>query len=167
MKERFETFTVLIAKISRNIRKIKNREMAAYDLRSSHISCLYYLYSAESVTATELCEKCEEDKATISRSLDYLEKNGYLTCEAKRAKRYKSPLVLTEKGKEVGKKICEKVNRVLDEVSVGLTEEERVAFYRSLAIISDSLEKCVKTQNDAEDAAEEGSCANEQNRKTV
>lgn len=140
MKERFETFTVLIAKISRNIRKIKNQEMASYGLRSPHISCLYYLYSAEPMTATELCEKCEEDKATISRSLDYLEKEGYLTCEAKYAKRYKSPLSLTEKGKEVGKKIAEKIASVLKEISTGLTEEERVAFYRSLNIISDGLD---------------------------
>ena len=140
MKERFETCTVLIAKISRNIRKIKNQEMAEYDLRSSHISCLYYLYSAESMTATDLCEKCEEDKATISRSLDYLEKNSYLTCEAKYAKRYKSPLILTEKGREVGKKITDKINMVLDEISVGLTDEERIAFYRSLTIISDGLD---------------------------
>lgn len=140
MKERFETFTVLIAKISRNIRKIKNHEMAEYDLRSPHISCLYYLYSADTLTATDLCERCEEDKATISRSLDYLEKSGYLTCEAKYTKRYKSPIVLTEKGKEVGKKIADKIDRVLNEISVELTEDERIAFYRSLSIISDSLE---------------------------
>lgn len=140
MKERFETFTVLIAKISRNIRKIKNQEMAEYNLRSSHISCLYYLYLLGSMTATELCERCEEDKATISRSLDYLEKNGYLICEAKYAKRYKSPLVLTEKGREVGKKIVDKINIVLDEISVELTEEERIAFYRSLTVISDGLD---------------------------
>lgn len=140
MNERFETFTVLIAKISRNIRKIKNQEMAEYDLRSAHISCLYYLYGKDNITATDLCEKCEEDKATISRSLDYLEKNGYLTCEAKYAKRYKSPLVLTDKGKEVGKKITDKINLVLDEISVGLTEKERADFYRSLTIISNGLD---------------------------
>ena len=98
MKERFETFTVLINRISRNIRKIKNQEMAEYNLRSSHISCLYYLYSEKELTATELCERCEEDKATISRALDYLETNGYLTCESKSAKRYKTPLLLTDKG---------------------------------------------------------------------
>ena len=144
MKERFETFTVLIAKISRSIKKIKNQEMAEYGLRGSHISCLYYLYFSEGLTATDLCERCEEDKATISRSLEHLESNGYLICESRSAKRYKSPLVLTEKGKEVGKKIFDKVNRVLDEVSVGLTEEERIAFYRSLAVISDNLEQCVK-----------------------
>lgn len=140
MKERFETFTVLINRISRNIRKIKNAEMAEYDLRSAHISCLYYLYTVNSLTATDLCERCEEDKATISRSLDYLEKNGYLTCEAKSAKRYKSLLVLTDKGKEIGEKIADKIQCVLKEISGGLTEEERTAFYRSLSIISESLE---------------------------
>ena len=144
MTERFETFTVLVTKISRNIRKLKNQEMAEYNLRSSHISCLYYLYSAESMTATDLCEKCDEDKATISRAIEYLEEKGFLTCETKSAKRYKSPLLLTEKGKEAGKKIYDKVNRILDEVSVDLTEEERISFYRSLTIISARLETLVK-----------------------
>ena len=143
MKERFETFTVLINKISRNVKKIKNQEMAEYGLRSTHVSCLYYLYSKRSVTATELCEKCEEDKATISRSLDFLESNGYLTCDAKHAKRYRSPLVLTEKGMEAGKRITDKVNRVLEKTGIGLTEEERAAFYRYLSIISRNLESCV------------------------
>lgn len=139
MEQRFETFTVLINRISRNIRKIKNQEMSAYQLRSAHVSCLYYLYS-ESLTATDLCERCEEDKATISRSLEYLESNGYLTCAAKSTKRYKSPLVLTEKGMAVGKKIADKVNLVLDEISTALSEDERIALYRSLSIISDRLD---------------------------
>ncbi len=141
MQERFETFTVLINRISRNIRKIKNQEMAQYNLRSVHISCLYYLYTNPGLTATELCERCEEDKATISRGLDYLETNGYLTCESQHTKRYKSPLILTQSGIEAGKKIADKIADVLQQISVGMTEEERVAFYRSLAVISDSLEQ--------------------------
>ena len=144
MEQRFETFTMLMNRISRNIRKIKNHEMAEHDLRSAHISCLYYLYSAKNLTATDLCEKCEEDKATISRALDYLETNGYLTCESKSTKRYKSPLVLTEKDIAVSKQIADKVNAVLDEVSIGLTEEERITFYRSLSIISKQLDTLVE-----------------------
>ncbi|MBR0448238.1 MAG: MarR family transcriptional regulator [Peptococcaceae bacterium] len=140
MEERFETFTVLINRISRNIRKIKNQEMADYNLRSAHVSCLYYIYRAETITATELCEKCEEDKATVSRALDYLEKNEFITCLSPNTKRYKSPLVLTEKGSIVGKKIADKIDGVLDQISVGLTEEERQSFYRYLSIISNSLE---------------------------
>ena len=140
MQERFETFTVLINRISRNIKKIKNHEMAEYNLRSAHVSCLYYLYMHKGATATDLCERCEEDKATISRALDYLETNEFLICKSKSAKRYKSPLILTDKGNLAGKKIADKISGVLDVVSGGLTEEERVAFYRSLTIISESLE---------------------------
>ena len=142
MKERFQTFTVLISKISRNIKKIKNQEMAEYGLRSVHVTCLYYLYAQESLTATELCELCEEDKATISRGLDFLEENGYIVCETKQAKRYKSALVLTDKGMEVGKKITDKINLVLDDICIDLTEEQRTEFYHSLEVISNSLELC-------------------------
>ena len=137
MKERFETFTVLINRISRNIRKIKNQEMSEYNLRSAQVSCLYYIYSLESATATDLCERCEEDKATISRALEYLETNGFITRDVERDK---SPILLTAKGFEAGKKIADKINGVLDRISVGLTEAERVAFYRSLSIISESLD---------------------------
>ena len=140
MTERFETFTVLINRISRSIRKIKNQEMAEYGLRSAHVSCLYYLYIGQEVTATELCERCEEDKATISRALDFLETNGYLTCQSQHTKRYKSPLVLTEKGQLVGKQIAQKISGVLDRVSTDLTEGERAEFYRCLSLISENLE---------------------------
>ena len=144
MQERFETFTVLINRISRNIRRIKNQEMAEYNLRSAHVSCLYYLYMHKGATATDLCERCEEDKATISRALDYLETNGFLTCESKCVKRYKSPLILTDKGNEASEKIADKINSVLNAISGGLTEEERVEFYRSLSIVSESLESVSK-----------------------
>ena len=77
LEERFETFTVLIAKISRSIRRIKAEEMAEYDLKATHVKCLHYLYTVGELTAAELCERCEEDKAAISRSLEYLEAKGY------------------------------------------------------------------------------------------
>lgn len=155
MEERFETFTVLINRISRRIRKIKNQEMEEYGLRSPQISCLYYLYVTEGLTATDLCERCEEDKATISRALETLETNGYLTCKSLHPKRYKTPLLLTPKGREAGEKIAHKISRVLDRVSGSLTEEERISFYQSLFKISESLDKLAEKQkghNETEDA---------------
>ncbi|MBE6673428.1 MAG: MarR family transcriptional regulator [Ruminococcaceae bacterium] len=142
MDQRFETFTVLINKISRSIKKIKNQEMAEYDLRSVHVSCLYYLYSLGSMTATDLCEKCEEDKATISRAIDHLERNGFVCRRSGEQRRYKSPLSLTEKGRVVGRQIEGKVDAVLQKLSVSLSEHERIGLYRSLSIISESLEQC-------------------------
>lgn len=141
MRKRFETFTVLINRISRSIRQIENLEMADYNLRSPHISCLYHLYLADGLTSVELCELCEEDKATISRSIGFLEKEGYLTCESKSSKRYKAPLYLTEKGISTGRRLSQRIDRVLEEVSVGLCEDERKNFYKSLSVISENLER--------------------------
>ena len=142
MQERFETFTVLINRISRDIRRIKNQEMAVYHLRSAHVSCLYYIYSLDGVTSAELCEHCEEDKATISRALDYLETNGFIVRDSDRVKRYRNPLRLTEKGQEIG--------AVLDTVSRTLTEDERAAFYRSLSAISRSLDAIAQSSGKQE-----------------
>lgn len=145
MDERFEIFTVLLNRINRNIRKIKNEEMRNYELRSPHISCLYYLYISEELTSKDLCERCEEDKATISRSLDYLEKNGYLVCKSDSKKRYNAPFSLTEKGKCAGKRIAEKITAVLDEISTGISKEDRAIFYRSLNVISENIDKVAKS----------------------
>lgn len=144
MEQRFETFTVLITKINRNIRKIKNREMAEYNLKGPHISCLYFIYLSEGLTATELCERCEEDKATVSRSLDFLEKNGFVFCRDQTKKRYKSPVELTSKGLEAAGKIAAKIDSILETVSGQMSEGDRVIFYRFLTAVSDNIEKIAK-----------------------
>lgn len=142
MEERFKTFTIQIAKISRCIRKIKTEEMAELDLKSLHVSCLYYLYKENgSLTAKELCDICEEDKAAVSRSLLSLENEGFLTCSSKTEKRYKSPISLTPKGQAVGKIIADKIDNILNLASEGLSEEDRIIFYKSLILISDNLQK--------------------------
>ena len=145
MEKRFETFTTLIAKASRCVYKIKTGEMAEYNLKSSHVSCLYYLYKFDSLTAKELCDLCGEDKANISRAIKYLESEGYICCQTTMQKRYQSALLLTEKGKAVGQEITKKIDRILYEASEGLTEENRQIFYQSLSLICQNLEKiCIK-----------------------
>ena len=62
MEERFETFTILIARIRRSIKRIKSEEMADFELKGPHVSCLYYLSLCEGMTAAELCERCDEDR---------------------------------------------------------------------------------------------------------
>jgi DNA-binding MarR family transcriptional regulator len=141
MEGRFETFTVLLTKINRSIHKIKTEEMAEFNLKSPHVSCLYYLYAAESLTATELCERCEEDKATISRAVDYLETNGSLVRRNEENKKYKSHLALSDMGRAVASKIAEKIDRILDEAGAGIREEEREIMYRNLFRISNNLQK--------------------------
>ena len=141
--EKFETFTVLIAKISRAIRKIKTEAVAEFKLKGPHVSCLYYLYIKGPLTAKELTEISSEDKAALSRSVEYLEKTGMIEVEHGDKKRYKTPLVLTEKGRDVAQRIAEKADGVVKEAGKDITEEERIIFYRCLSEICHNLEAIV------------------------
>ena len=148
MNDRFKTFTILIYSISRSIRKIKSQEMLEFGLKSTHVSILYYLYKEDGLTARELCDVCEEDKAAVSRSIDFLEKSGYIECKSKTEKRYKSPLKLTQSGKEIAKQIVEKIDHILQDASIGLTEENRKIFYESLSLICDNLKQICNKHED-------------------
>lgn len=141
MIQRFETFTVLIANIARSIRKIKTEEMEKFHLKSTHVSCLYYLYREGALTATELCERCDEDKANISRAIERLEADGYIACRPRAQKRYRAPLELTEQGRQIGAAVAQKIDRILSAASEGMDDREREIMYRSLALISGNLQK--------------------------
>lgn len=137
--DRYKHFTILIAKIVRDIRKIKTEEMKDYGLKSPHVSCLYYFYKEQKLTSKQLTEICEEDKGAVSRSIDFLEKEGYIKCESDAKKRYRDYLMITDKGKEIGKILVDKIDKVLEEASFGLTEENRKILYQSLDLISKNL----------------------------
>ena len=145
MNNRFEVFTTQIAKVSRFVRKIKTAETAEFDLKSTHVSCLYYLFKhPDGLTAKELSDICDEDKAAISRSVEDLEKKGLLTADAKKEKRWKSALLLTKEGNVVARSIASKVDKIVEAASNGLTEANRKIFYDSLQIICENLENLCK-----------------------
>lgn len=140
--DRFNKFTTQVNRIVRNIHRIKCEETGKLGLKGTHVSCLYYLYKAEApLTARELCSVCGEDKAAISRAVDYLGNQGYVRCESSSRKKYKSPISLTERGRTAGKFLSDRVESILIEASNGLSDADRETFYKSLDLISDNLQK--------------------------
>ena len=133
MPDYFEMFTVLMSKLSYQIKKIKSEEMEKFNLKGTHLSCLYYLFKNKELTAAELCDICNEDKASISRSVEYLEKEKYLICESKTEKRYKSLIHLTQKGEEITKSICQKIDGIVEMASAGLSDTDREIMYRAFS----------------------------------
>ncbi|MGN1227152.1 MAG: MarR family winged helix-turn-helix transcriptional regulator [Christensenellales bacterium] len=108
MENRYKAFTNLINQINRNIYKVKLSNMEEMGLKSTHTSCLYYLYIEEYLTLTELVKRCDENKPAISRTIEYLIKQGYVEKLNDSNNKYKIPLRLTLKGKEIGKTISKK-----------------------------------------------------------
>ncbi len=146
MQEGFKTFAVMIKRINRDIKRLKTELMAEFNLKCPHVSSFYYLYTDGPLTAKELCDLCQEDKGALSRSIDYLEREGFIESLDKR-KKYKNPLSLTEKGKVIGKHLAEKIDKMFITASKDITEQERTVLFNSLKAVSDSLEQIVLQQS--------------------
>ncbi len=140
MENRFHAFTILINQIGRSIHQIKTKEMKQFGLKSSHVSCLYYLYKSNGIlTSKHLCDICNEDKALISRSLVELEGKGLCILNEK-TKRYRAPIVLTKEGLKIGKYIEERIDHLLELATLGLEESTKEAMYDALELICRNLE---------------------------
>ncbi len=141
MATKYNNFKVLITRIARGIHRVEENEMKQINLKSQHISCLYYLSLSEKLRAKDIVDLYLEDKGQVSRSLDFLEKNGYIKCDSLAHKRYNAYYYLTEMGREVSEYIETKINEIVEDVSDFLTDEERIIMYRCLTKISKNLDK--------------------------
>jgi len=126
--------------IGRSIYRIKSEAMAEFDLKSSHVTCIYFLHRGFARTASDLCEVCEEDKANISRALKELEERGLITRELTAKGRPKRNITLTKEGHAIGDFLSKRVANILEIVGEGVDEGERDIMYRILSLIDKRLE---------------------------
>lgn len=142
MQVEYENFTLIVSKLCKVIRKIKTKEVEEYNLKSSHVTIMYFMYNYTNITLKQLCDYCEEDKASISRAIESLKKLD-LVNNAKTSSVYKQPLVLTEKGINIAMAISQKIDFVVETATQGLTEADRDVMYTCLNTICTNLEKIV------------------------
>ena len=72
MSDRFDIFTMTITQIYRSLQRIKNREMTEVNLKGVHVMCLHTLnHNPGGMTLTALSQACEEDKAAMSRTIEF------------------------------------------------------------------------------------------------
>ena len=144
MVDRFENLTSGITQIYKSIQKIKRCRMDSLGLKGTHVMCLHYLSEyPEGLTAADLCGKCKEDKAGISRILSDLEKTGLIAYAQKNTekdtKKYRAKAFLTEKGRQYAKKMTNLIVHATIAGGQGITPAERDIFYRILFQIADNL----------------------------
>lgn len=138
-------FTQTIQKLNRIVSKIKNMEMKNYNLKGTHIMCLYYLgLYKDGLTTTQIVKKCDEDKAAVSRALAFLQENEYVYTTKDEDSGYNYLYFLTKAGKTITDEINVKINKALDKGGEGLTDEKRNLFYESLCLIQSNLERYIE-----------------------
>ena len=141
VKDRFETFVTAITQIYRCVHRLKSEEMARFGLKGTHVMVLFQLQQhEEGLTAVQLSQACEEDKAAISRTVAELRHLGLVDHQQSKVRRYRLPIRLTDKGREITRQMNEKIVQAVMVNGYGYTVEERTLFYRVLLKISDNLQ---------------------------
>ena len=142
---RFEVFTFGLSEISTSWNKIAADELKPFGLKGSYVIFLIALYKhPEGLTAANLSERCNRDKAEVSRAISAMEKKELIKRTNTTVNGYRANITLTEEGRKVTKELRDRVKLAVEKGGEGLTKEQRENFYTSLEIIGENLKKMSK-----------------------
>ena len=144
--ERFSPFVLYIERISKNIKRIADIKMEPYGLRSSHVMCILQLAKNEGgLSSTALADACGVDKAFISRITSELMDKEYIKKDEENAVgKYKTKLILTEKGEEINGVIVNILEECFREVDAKLTPKKLCVFYDVLEKVDTGVAELLK-----------------------
>ena len=157
-QQRFYIFTQLIDGVHKCIHKLKIDTAPYLGVKSVHIFWVYELFMhPEGLTAAELAARSMISRSLISREIESLQEDGYIeiheTAHGKR-KNYNSHITLTESGKELAKSILNEALSVQAGVREGISDEELVAFYGTLAKLYENIKKVTVERESAEPSSQ-------------
>lgn len=156
--DRFETFVLSMDSIHKSINRIKQEIISDTVLKGVHTLWLYELLKCPlGLTAAQLAAESNIDRSLVSREVNFLVENGYITlAEGKKKRGYNVRLQLTDLGRSVAQKISSSALAVQMCAGEGISREDIEVFYRVLSRISENLEglcRCGLEDADSSDAA--------------
>ena len=150
MQSRYEQFASSISSIYHSIQKIEKAEMVRYGTKGIFAQYLAALLGhPEGMTAAQLSDVCDKDKAAVSRAVADMEQEGLLTRESRDDNRYRALLRLTEAGEEAARYVACQAQKAVDAGGEGLDDRERAKLQEALALIAQNLEKISRGGMDA------------------
>ena len=145
MLDRYEQFSFMISVINRQIQKIERDEMIKYGHKGSFAQYLTVMrHHPEGVTAAQLSELCDKDKAAVSRVVTEMIEKGLVVRNAENDTLYRAKLVLTQEGEKIAEFVAKRAMAAVVAVGNELSDNERKLFYSTLDFISTKLETITK-----------------------
>ena len=142
MVDRYEQFSGLISGAYRQIQKLEREEMEKYGFKGAFAQYLLAMNRhPDGMTATQLCEVCDKDKAAVSRVLSEMEKHGLVQKTGEKAHPYRAALTLTEKGRDATDFVAKRATVAVLKAGEGFSDEHRKLFYAALELINANLKK--------------------------
>ena len=140
--ERFVPFVLYTERIAKNIKRLADKKMEPYGLRSAHIMCILQLAKSENgLSSAQLSKVCGVDKAFISRiTAELMEKNYIVRNIGPQQGKYKTKFSLTEEGVKIHQILNELVGQFINKVSKNTPVRKLEIFYEVLNSIDVELD---------------------------
>ena len=145
MLDRYEQFSFIVSVINRQIQKLERDEMVKHGYKGAFAQYLMIMrHHPEGVTAAQLCELCDKDKAAVSRVTNEMLEKKLVVRSNLNDTLYRAKLTLTEEGRRIADFISQRAMAAVEAVGNELTDEERKQFYSTLDFIALRLQSISK-----------------------
>ena len=111
------------------------------DVNRTQLRALVFIKNNGEITMTDLCEKLNIEKGSLTTMVDDLTKKGYLIRTRDLRDRRKYILNLTNEGDVIAKDFLEELGKKLESRFLELSEEDRDKFMQSIKNLEDILIK--------------------------
>lgn len=142
MVDRYEQFSGLISGVYRQVQKLEREEMEKYGFKGAFAQYLLAMnHHPSGMTAAQLCEACDKDKAAVSRVLAEMEEKGLVQKTGEKAHPYRAALTLTAEGRDAAAFVAKRATVAVLKAGEGLSDADRKIFYAALELINTNLQK--------------------------
>ena len=128
--------TPFISLIYRKHAKYLNSKVEDVNLTYGLYPFLIEIYKHDGISQEDLAKVLYLNESTVTRSLDKLEKRGFVK---KTREKRKKIITLTDEGAEIAKKVMNYDEKWDEIIKKDLTEEEYINFKKTLIKISEGL----------------------------
>jgi MarR family transcriptional regulator for hemolysin len=131
--------STLLKKTHRLLLKRANELIKPYDINHAYTFILMELFNQDGLTQTELVQLIEVEQPTVVRTLDRMERDGFISRKPSTTDRRAVHIYLTEKAKNAQNDLIQSAALLNNQAFSGFTEEEQLKLREFLLRILDNL----------------------------
>jgi DNA-binding MarR family transcriptional regulator len=123
-----ESLGYLVSHLNVDLQNALDQKLKRYQLDIKLWPVLFALWQEEGITQTELSKRCDVANYTMTRILDQLQLQGFVTRHQEAENRRAFKIFLTDSGKALEQDLIVEAERVNEHFLENLSIEERLAF---------------------------------------
>ncbi|KTD49461.1 MarR family transporter transcriptional regulator [Legionella rubrilucens] len=131
--------STLLKKTNRLLLKRANELLKPHDINHAYTFILMELLNQDGLTQTDLVQRIDVEQPTAVRTLDRMERDGFIYRQPSPTDRRAVLIYLSEKGKQTESMLADNANRLNEHALQGFSEAEKIELQGLIQRVLDNL----------------------------